>query len=82
MEFKFAKIIDGKLTFNAAEQYTFTNMEELLTSNKRIREVTGYKPVEYADKPEFDAETQYLADDYTETKNKINVNYIIMESLS
>ena len=79
--FKFAKLTNGKLSFNEAEQYTFTNMEELLTSNKRIREVTGYKPVEYADKPEFDGETQYLVEKYEETKTKINVAYEIKEIL-
>ena len=39
----------------------------------------GYKDLVYGDKPEYDEETQYLNEVYTEDDTTINVNYEVTD---
>lgn len=71
------KIIEGVLivpTENERKKIIITNPNDEI-----LKIAMGYKDLVYDEKPEYDAETQYLEESVEETDEAIYVHYIIKD---
>lgn len=77
----YAKFIDKNKIEYARDsiQVTITNLPSLLESGKTINDALGYYPVEYAQEPEYNAESEYLHAIYSFDGEKITVSYEVRE---
>lgn len=74
----YGKIIDGRLVLAGN---IITNKDGGITTNPKKQDVIalGYKEIEHTEKPIYDIENQKLNEVYNEQKNKIVINYEIIE---
>jgi len=74
----FGRLVNGVLEYApAATQITFSNLEMLLSENKTIREVLGYKEIVFDDEPQYDINKQYLTESYIEDGGVIQIKAVI-----